>query len=712
MKILAVAGLAAALVAGAVASVRLVRAKTDQAEYADAPFEPVGGDFPRIIRVRESVPWLERARIGRFLTQDGAIRNASPEEREAVMDVTASHYLASREPNYLRGGGRARKVLRVNPESVPALYALGAARHYGEANLPRALFDVRRARHLLEGRGRQDPRDADSREWYLRVLEEEYRILADMDRPEEELRVVELLEKVYQPLPWLKVFPLIKLKRLDDAERAYRLMEGDGGWETRVLNTRAMLAEARRDRHGCYAAGKDMAGKKKYSAVLWHNFGLGCVNDFRLDEAEKAFGHSANLPHVDYHGSPCQRLAVFHLQQGRVPEAWEAFKRGQGVRGTRPAHTLEQDQTFADRSFALLMLAVGRGEDAERFARRAYERPGRTGNTTDDQRTHTLLSGLVLWMALDTRVEELREAGAAGAGARGMVPDPRVQALRVEAWRLRRHLLEVLGDEAFLNELIRPYLPGQDDKESWVMPTVIRVLPPGVAVEAIRRARQAEGHPEAVPYFDALDAEVALIRGRPEEACRFARQALAKLPAAHERALRARVAAVGGEAARRLGQADECLALSGMALRDFPEAFRLLQLTIPVSIEHDGSPEARLLAEQLLRSPRFRADPAGFRAVLRRVGGRLRMALFRAGQEVHFEAAVSVGGDGDPAAALRRFHVRMMSPVLDLSATDVNTVGGLPVKQDEAGTRGTLRPPSSRALLRRPGPIVFPLLRP
>jgi hypothetical protein len=217
------------------------------------------------------------------------------------------------------------------------------------------------------------------------------------------------------------------------------------------------------------------------------------------------------------------------------------------------------------------------------------------------------------------------------------------------------------------------------------MTTIVRLLPPGIAAETIRRARQSETHPEAEPYFDGLEAEVALLRGQPEEALRLARQALAKLPAAHERTLRARVAALGAEAARRLGLDDECRLLTGAALRDFPEMFRLLHLNIPVRIEHDGSPEACRLAEQVLRSPRFREDDAGFRIVIGRSDSQLTITLFGLEQAVHCRVTVSCAGDDPVAAALHRFHARLMSPVLDLNATDVNSLGALPGRPDDVG---------------------------
>jgi hypothetical protein len=274
----------------------------------------------------------------------------------------------------------------------------------------------------------------------------------------------------------------------------------------------------------------------------------------------------------------------------------------------------------------------------------------------------------------------LREADAATTRRASLAPSPELKALEAEAWTLKRHMLKLLSDETFLNELIRPYMPGQDDKEIWLVPSVLRLLPPGVAVEALRQARASEDHEGATPYFDAFDAEVALLRGEPAEALRLARQALEKLPPVGERLLSARVAAIGSEAARQLGQNDESLTLANQALRDFPAVFRLLKIAVPVQIEDDGSPLARRLAGRVLSSPRFRGDPAGFLIVIGSDGERVTLQMFRAGQAHHFEAEVPVEGDADHvvAAGLRRLHERMMSPMLDLTAVDINSLDGAP----------------------------------
>jgi hypothetical protein len=63
-----------------------------------------------------------------------------------------------------------------------------------------------------------------------------------------------------------------------------------------------------------------------------------------------------------------------------------------------------------------------------------------------------------------------------------------------------------------------------------------------------------------------------------------------------------------------------------------------------VRVEHDGSEVARLLARRLVRSPRFRADPAGFRVVLRARKGELHFQMFRLNNVRHVEGAVPLEG--------------------------------------------------------------------
>src|SRR5262245_23771833 len=108
-----IAGIAAtaALAVATAVLVKVIHAANAEPEYPDAPFRPVGKDFPRIIPVKERRPWPEIQAIERFLTQTGAIRNATPEEQAAVKVLYEPGNLLGGRPNYIRARELAEKIL-------------------------------------------------------------------------------------------------------------------------------------------------------------------------------------------------------------------------------------------------------------------------------------------------------------------------------------------------------------------------------------------------------------------------------------------------------------------------------------------------------------------------------------------------------------------------------------------------------------------------
>jgi tetratricopeptide (TPR) repeat protein len=689
--VLALLGLVGGVAWGVVAFVP----RPQRPEYALNPFHPVGKDYPRILPVQEwpqgqdTAAWekyrAEQQKVRKYLKEKGAIHRASDQER-AVWNAVENARQSSAD-GFVKARDLANKLLDGYPQSIIGHLAMAQVEHYGDANLPRALFEIRQARHLLEDRGPIDPFDADAREWYILALYEEYLILGDMDRRDEQLQALDLLEQVYQPMPWLRLFPLIKQKKLDDVEALLDRLEKEGGWKLRALNTRIMVAEQRRDRPGNYKAGKQTVDACPSSAVLWNNFGLGCVSDFRFEEAEKAWTKSASL-RPDFHGSAYFRLTGLYLQQGRFQESLQAIKQGQARRAQREPFTLQQDRSLVDRSLASLLLALGRGPEAERFARRSFERPGRLGNITVQEREDIFSNGFLLWLALQTRIEQVQEGGTDWQAQTrplekswhaGMTPDVTLDVLRGESWILQQKLVKLLGDPEFLTEVLRPHLLSEASADSWAHGSILKFLPAGVAEEALAQARTAESHAAAAPYFDVMAAELALARGRPADALVLVGQALEKLPMAGEKLLRARASAVGAEAAFQTGQLDESRTLARQALADFPQAFRLLGFRVPIRVEDDGNPLARAVSTRLQRSPRFRNDPDGFRVQIRVEGDRLLLAMYRAEKLCHVQFEFPAAGDPErtATAACTRFHERMTSPLLDLTTVDINALDQL-----------------------------------
>jgi len=653
-----------------------------ESEYPDAPFQKVAADFPRIIPVQERPDPLdkeageryreEQNRIWRYISDEGAAKKSSPEEREALAAVY--------DRKYVRGRELAEQVLRANPQSVAAMFARASALDSGEANPPKALYQFRVLRHLLDRRGRENPADADSREWYLRVLHYEYYVLTSLDRDREALRVVELLEQIYEPIPQMKTWPLLRLKRFDEAEAAIVATERTGRWTRTVKNDRGALEFQRRRRGPCYDAFEQLAAAEPTEPLWWSNFGEAALMDFRFDKAELAYVNSVNAGVPKFRGTAYTYLARLFVQQSRYGEAVDALKKGQSHRAVREPSDWQYDQGEVDLVLTRLLLAVGEIKQAERLARRAFDRPDRAGSSTQTGIERTLATHLTLWSVLQVRLAQYRENDLTTTFAARAVDDRR-KALEFEAWTLERKLTKLLDDKTLV-DLFRPYLAGRDGVEPWVLMGLIRALPPGVATAAVERTRSAEDHPDAMPYFDAFASEAALASGRFEEAANLARAALDKLPIEAEKLLRARLQAIAAESAFRSGRGNECVKLLDPVLDTSPVVLRLLDIALPVQIDDDGSPPARRLAEQLARSPRLRPDPAGLRILIKRVEEKLVFEMFRVNNARQFEGAESIDSDDEQAAvaaAYRRFHEQLMSPLVYLSQLALNGLDGSPV---------------------------------
>jgi tetratricopeptide (TPR) repeat protein len=619
--------------------------------YPEPPFPAYGTPVPVVIDFNGT--WGGRP-------DGGVMSRATEQERMAVAQAVVKHFHQARE--------LAEEILQSNPGSLPALYVLSFVHFEGEENFPRALHLVRNLRGLCEDRGRANPDDADAREWYVRALGLEAHILNDMDRREEQLAAVALLEKVYKPMPWLKVWALMKLKREAEARAAIAAAE-KAGLRSYALNTLGALEEKLGRRVASYEVFKKLTTLYPDSAVLWYNLGESALDLNRFEEAEQTYLRAAQMPRQNFDTTAYQPLSLIYLQQARFPEAFDALKKGQRQRAAREPYTLVKDEARMQRSIAELCLALGRGDDAVRHARRAFEYQDRTGSTSEDPDELLLEQGLTLLDALNNRIEELRELPDASLAER--------LELEVEVRGLRQKLAQLITRER-LEEAVRPpfhileYLP---------------VLPPGVVAAAIRQARATAPElrvPGDDARLDALEAEVCLQRGDLEGATAAARRALESLSPS-ERLRRAHVAAVAGEAAARSGRLGDALPLWITTLRDRPVSFRLLGIALPVELRSDGDAAAARALALVRKTPRFREAAGGFVLQASAREGRIVVELLGPNGEQLRQASVPAGNDPEEAApaAAKAFLTRLHQPEVDMSQISIGSLDGSSSSADD-----------------------------
>ncbi|MGP0062652.1 MAG: hypothetical protein ACLQGP_03485 [Isosphaeraceae bacterium] len=666
-----------------VAAARSLVARRDplKSEYPDCPFPQMSREELRIIPIDEAPSrenreayeayWKGRDEVRRYLRESGAMAQATPDEREAYRLVAeADEYVAGRE--------LALKALRANPQSIPARYVLAQVEEESEGNFPLALFLVRKLRHEMHNRGLKSPSDTIAREWYLRVLELEYSILYDMARDLEQLRVTDLIEQVYQPLPSRRVWPLMRLARFDEARQWLEKAEKSGTMRLNVLNSRPALEEEDGHRDQCYESAKDAVTNIATSPILWRNFSEVCFRDFHYAEGDEAIFKATRFPRVDYWGSPFTELSWLLAQKGMIPAAWSSLTRAQEQRRQRAAYTLIADQDSFDRAAAHLFLLLGRGTDAYQWAKRSHEQAGRK-HFSGETRDFEVNSRFFLWVTILHRQRELKdlEAMQIDSGSKSALEG---RGLDLERWTLEKEMLKLLQDKKFLIELFRPLAPGNAylydvaTPNTLFLPDVNYLVPRGVAWEAIRQARREETHAQAAPYFDAMEAELSWRDGNAERALELATRSRDQLSRTYDRCLRARLAVIAAICVEKLGRSDDVMPLYDEALEACPVVFRILEAPLPITIVDDGSGPARLWADRILASRRFRAHPRGFTMTLSSAGGQLAFELFRLKSVRHCAGNVPVVADreGLLGEACQNLLSRMMSPSLELTAIDIN----------------------------------------
>ena len=603
---------------------------------------------------------------------DGLI--GTPEELQGWSAVEESKWVRARE--------LGEKILKEHPDSFAGHYIVGMAMHYGEGDLARSAFHLDLAVKRFEERFGPTPDLGRPWRWHESALKQLAFTYGEMDRPADELALFIRFDKVYQPKKLAeRVWPLMKLRRYDEARAAAKIAVATGDHEQKMI-ARSDLCAAECEagsRARAYEACTDALVEFKHSLVggmvEFSNASEAALTVLKYDEAERFLGESTKRAVPDSWGNPFQHLGMLLITEGRIPEAIAALKGGQELRMQRPAWLDQHGQARLDQTLAELLLVVGETDRAVQIARRAVERPDRMGVNSGTDRQAVAATALGMAVALSEQAERHLEEATTSGFLDGMKLRMKAIEERIEAWRSRRRAAVLLADENFLERSLRPYYVGGADLPPWMMSEVVGAVGGGVALAAIAHARAVEVLPGAAAFFDALLAEAEFLRGETGQALAAAERALEKLPQA-EQLLRGRVAAIAGESARLEGDPAAADALFAKALVHDPGVFRRLGIKLPVTVESDGSELATRAARLIDRSPRFRTGKGGFRVVLRD-GEACLMGI--GGERIQC-AAPTAGGD--PArklvAALHKVAFALKS---DLSQEDLTTLDGSPTAQ-------------------------------
>ncbi len=653
--------------------------------YPPAPFEPVAPGFPEIIPM---VDWPPESEADAYAAYWGARQEVFEQSlNQTILAAAPQHekdlFEAIEDSQYVTARTLADQLLEQEPDSLLGLYAIAHVEAFAEDDLAYALNSIRRARQQAEAMGKRNPSDPIGQEWYLRTLHTEWRILSSLARYSEVLRVVDRIEQVYAPMPWLRTFALIKLDRLDEAREAIARCQELGYANADVDNKRAMVEDKMRDRQASLRISQELQQRYPDRRVMLYNHGLAAAATVRFDEAEHALLGATKATDGSTDVTPYIPLAVLLMQQGRFPEALDALKQAQVDRGEREPYTLMEDEASTNMAIASVLLAYNESELAMRFVQRAAQSPERGASTSTDPRDLRLADGLIQWTIQKYRCRDLQEQLSYHAipTAAGLA---QVASLQLSMWATKQRFVSDLSRGHGI-DLVLPHQPEaaglEAQVQSWHRFLLLDMVPLGVLEIALSHAASRDDEPWVASYLEALSAGLQLRKQNHTQALQHANNALDALPPRAERVLRAFVTTIAGHAAWQLDQPQQALGYWNTTLRDFPQALRLLDIPIPIHVTNQGSSLEQRIAKALASSRCFFRHEQGFEVVVRPFENQqLLIEWFYPDRSRHMELIVPFAdAEEDLPATIARFHQMFFQPLVELTQSDLGSLDGSPV---------------------------------
>lgn len=602
----------------------------------------------------------------------------TPEELRAFSYVQQNKLIKARE------AGEA--LVRANPESHVGEFVLAWAHHYAEANFPMAMFHMNKAMQLFEAQHGTSPEQTGQWpwQWHARYLRELGGIHGDLEEYAERIGYIERYNEWYNPKILAgRAWPLMKMHRYEEARAAAR--EGIAGGEPREMEVAlnslcAIEFEAGNDGESyeaCRAAVEYARRNGEPSAVDLANFAESSRSVFNLAESERVLLEATEAP-AAWYGNPWLQLGELYTRGARFPEALQALREVPAYRAQRPPHVRDADRNESRRALSAFFLTVGRAQEALDITEAALVMPDRAAHNSRDPAEDRAIIALLDRRARLTVAERRREAAVGDDFVSRLIADAQAWRLEFEGWLSGRQAVKLLSEEDRLVGMHRIGTSRAAVVPPWLVGELAEVAGAGVERAAIARARSLDGRDGAPVYYDAFEAEAALVAGDEERAIELAERARRGLGAG-ESLLRARVDAIRAEAMQRRGDVDASMAYE-QAIEDDPGVFRRLGFAIPVTVESAGGEIADAIVDGLDRSPRLDTGEAGLKVTVRADAVGARICLMGAGGTVYDCIETTPESTDSPdefaARALQAFHQRAFQPRIDLSQGDIHGLDG------------------------------------
>lgn len=628
------------------------------------------------------------------------------------------------EDKLLTARRKVEELLESEPDSIVGHYVFGQILRRAEGSLPKAMKHLGRARELYERKYEPSVATLQDTPWLLHreILYAAQTLAGELERYDYQLQLLDYHDSLYDPrLIAEHAWPLMQLGRYEEARKyAEKAVESRDDFQ-RSLGRNALCAiegeagERETWFEACLAAYDDAAARAKndkpfakpdeITSVTVHayNAAVAAMSVLRPDEAERLA--KAGTLRIEFTpANPWLFLVRLYTDQGRMSDAVQALREMQSWRRKLPPNLRDQVQAETEVAYATVLLIAAHTEKGLAIVDRAIANPDRRGLTSSSKEQTQGAHALLRLAMRRTHAELEAERGSwSGTKERASIQLADVE-LDLASWADEERVRAVLGDDERLVHTFRMYVAGGvEPVPSWLIGDLIDVLGGGVIEVVLDMVRRQDDFEGVDPYYVALDAELALHRDEASQALALAEQALDELPE-FEVLLRARVAAVAGEAALALGKRSEGLELLATAMQSDAGIVRRRALVLPAKLDVGiGGELGSRIRELLEQSPRFEFDAgSGFGVDVSEQDGLVTICLSgpdgalmscaqpklapepAPGAEPAPAPAPKLDDDQLAALAVEAFHQRAFAMPVGLSNIDLASLDGTATLSDEA----------------------------
>lgn len=385
----------------------------------------------------------------------------SPDYIEAAKSILLRRYTDARTT--------AERILDQQPDSFEGHAVLGQSHLWGEEDLGLAQQHLSRARALIEQQFPDLKADDSPQRLHQQVLRALRQVAFLGGNYEAALRLADQYDALYEPLPAVRSWLLLKLRRWAEAEdvvlKAQAKLPEDDPDQVPLWDTLGQIAYEQGDRQKALAMFEraselELEVSEKPDPVYLTNSGEALRDLRRFEEAEAKFQQAKEWPNPASFAEPNKRLAYLYSGAGRFEEAfehleaavlWRAELWPQVTAHTRASHLTGVGEVF---------LAFGDSRRARAVLERALLFPYRQAMNSGSSEVLLAKRYLLYAGAMHLEAEQAEEAAAMSEGLTSFYHRSAAWSTRMTTAWARSQAAVILARTPGLEQALRPYGAG------------------------------------------------------------------------------------------------------------------------------------------------------------------------------------------------------------------------------------------------------------